>query len=185
MSFLSGVSIAQNPFDSAKIKQTNLKYIVLGQPGSPEECYPSIKIAPKYGYNIEYWGEPNEPWSSWDSIFKANERVDSILNIINGEGWKEKYETEVKATFQRDSILIRKVKELKFIRKRKKHDSYLFYFVDSILPNNVFRVNAVGYLKNGNGVKGSFFRIYIRQDTYQVVKIDKKIIALTKRRTED
>lgn len=177
--------LSQNPFDSTKIKKTGLIYIVLGQPGSPEECYPSITIAPKYHFNLQYWGEPNEPWSYWDSIFKANERIDSPLDLINGKGWRERYEAEVRATYQRDSVLIQRVKGLKFIVKQKKRKNYLFYFVDSVLPNNVFRINAIGYLKDGNGSKGSYYRIFIRQDDSKIVQVDKKIIALPKRKSDE
>jgi hypothetical protein len=129
-------------------------------------------------------GEPKLNQLELDSIGRHNDEVDSILNKINGDGWREKFERQVVQIFQRDSCLINKLKSKKFIKRKlaiqKKNGNGFVYFVDSALTEDIYRIQVIGYLNDKYGTIGSHCRVIMRYSNKNILSIDDSFIRFSK-----
>lgn len=172
----------QNPFTTFKIAKKDLVIISIGHPGPMSNHYD--RLAPKYNFNYENWGEPNLTQIELDSIWAHNEKVDSILDVINGKDWRVRFNDEVKHLYKRDSNLVAHLKTHKFIKqglaKQKKHENGFIYFVDSTLTEDIYRIQVLGYLNDLYSNRGSYYRVIMRYSDKKVLSIDDSIIKISK-----
>jgi hypothetical protein len=179
---ISNIVFGQNPFTTFNIEKKNLVIISIGHPGPMS--YHADRLAPKYNFNYDNWGEPNLTQTELDSIWAHNENVDSILDVINGKNWRDRFNEEVKQIYQRDSILIVNLKTHKFIKqglaKQKKHGNGFNYFVDSTLSKDIYRIQVLGYLNDHYSNRGSYYRVIMRYSDKKILSIDDSIIKISK-----
>ncbi|MES2558162.1 MAG: hypothetical protein V4590_00365 [Bacteroidota bacterium] len=179
---ISSIVFGQNPFTTFKIEKKDLVIISIGQLGPMSNHYD--RLAPKYNFNYDNWGEPNLTQIELDSIWAHNEKVDSILNVINGKDWSHRFNEEVKQIYKRDSIVIANLKTHKFIKqglaKQKKYGNGFIYFVDSTLTEDIYRIQVLGYLNDHYSNRGSYYRVLMRYSDKKILSIDDSIIKISK-----
>jgi hypothetical protein len=179
---ISNIVFGQNPFTTFNIEKKDLVIIRIGQLGSMS--YHADRLAPKYNFNYDNWGEPNLTQTELDSIWRHNEKVDSILDIINGIGWRDNFAKEVRQIYQKDSTLVGNLKTQKFIKRelanQKKHGNGFVYFVDSTLTEDIYRIQVLGYLNDHYSNRGSYYRVIMRYSDKKILSIDDSIIKISK-----
>lgn len=179
---ISNIVFGQNPFTTFKIEKKDLVIICIGQPGPMSNHYD--RVAPKYNFNYDNWGEPNLTQTELDSIWAHNKKIDSILDIINGKDWHDRFNEEVKQIYQRDSNLVANLKTYKFIKqglaKQKKYGNGFTYFVDSMLTEDIYRIQVLGYLNDHYSNRGSYYRVIIRYSDKKILSIDDSIIKISR-----
>jgi hypothetical protein len=178
---ISNIVFGQNPFTTFKIEKKDLVIISIGQPGPMANHY--YRLAPKYNFNYDNWGEPYLTQTELDSIWAHNEKIDSILDIINGKDWRDRFNEEVKQTYQRDSNLVANLETHKFIKqglvKQKKYGNGFMYFVDSTLTEDIYRIQVLGYLNDHYSNRGSYYRVIMRYSDKKILSIDDSIIKIS------
>ncbi len=176
------LTYGQNSHADSKDRKDTLTLLTAGFPGP--DLYQYIKIAPKYNFKLIWIGGCTVDQETIDSMYKHNQVVDSLLNIINEVGWHDKYEKEVKETYSRDSNLIAALKRTKFIKRQlseqEKHGNGLQFYVDSAIDNNTFRIQVQGYLNDHYANRGSYYRVIMRYSDKKILSIDDSIIKISK-----
>jgi|WetSurMetagenome_2_1015567.scaffolds.fasta_scaffold01666_3 hypothetical protein len=173
------------------------KFIKVLSYGYPTvDYYQRNKVAKKYGYSIIPVAGCEVSQMLIDSVKILNEIAYNEIEKINGKDWREKYEIDVENEFKLDTLIINEVEKLDFIMKKNNELSQsnngLHFHVDSILENEIYRVNVSGYdvttVKYEN-VPGhlvpsadyvSYFRIFYNYKKHMVDSVDNKILFMFK-----
>jgi hypothetical protein len=176
------IAYGQKSHANLKDEKDTLTLLTIGLPST--DLYQYIKTAPKYNFKLIWIDGCTVDQKTIDSMHKHNQVVDSLLDIINEVGWRDKYEKEVKERYSRDSTLIVNLKRDKLIKKQlaeqKKHGNGLQFYVDSVIDNNTFRIQVHGYLNDKYGSRGSYYRIIMRYSDLKIISIDDSLIVLSK-----
>lgn len=149
-----------------------LTIIVPGDYFDGQAVYLSNQVAKKYHFQYDYIGDL-QPEDDYSLIVRRNEQTDSLLNIINGPDWRQRFNDEFSRDYSRDSILILQAKSLiKSNVDTIKFKSF-YAFRDSILGDNIYRVNVWAY---DNHERASVLRVYFTYPKLQISSLDNKVI---------
>ncbi len=167
---------AQNT--DSKITNTTLTIIAPGDYFDGQAVLLSNQIAKRYHFQYDYIGDLKLE-DTLEVILRHNDQTDSLLNIINGQDWRQRYNKEFSESYSRDSILIQLTKS--------KIDTYvdtakfkiMAVYRDSILNDTIYRVNVFGYDNHG---QASVLRILATYPDKSVVAVDNKVIYRRQRK---
>jgi len=143
------------------------------------------KVARKYGFRHISVADCNVTDRLKDSVGKVNKIAFEKIEKLNGKDWLEKYKNDILTEFSRDSTIITKIENLNFIKDKDnelgKRNNGLDFFVDSVLGQDIYRVNILGYLDSTSELV-SYFRVYYNYRLLDTISIDKKILHMFKQK---
>jgi len=162
LTILSGATKAQikSPNSNNKNKITIL---TAGYPR--HDLYQRKKIANDYHFKIVTIGGCTIGKKKAKRAERHNEISEKKLEQINGKGWHEKFENDVKEAYTRDSILIVCVRKDSTLS----NSNILFYWVDSISKDRIAKLCAFGFSNNSFACT---YRIFVDIEKLLLIKVE-------------
>ena len=159
------------------VDSTSPTIIIPGDIFDGQAIFLGNELAKKYHFQYDYVGDHFEN-DSLPAIGRHNDQTDSILCLINGRDWKQRFEKEYSESYSRDSILILFTKS-KIVELLNDTTKYKFIvYRDSILSDDTFRVNVLGYHDNK---MASYMRAIIKYPELKIISTDKTLIYRRRR----
>jgi len=162
----------QSQIVDSKYADTTLTIIAPGDYFDGQGVFLSNELAKKYHFQYDYIGDLMLG-DSLPLIGKHNDYTDSLLTIINGADWNQRFETEYSKAYSRDSILILFVKSRLGEYLDDATKKYSMVYRDSVLGNDIFRITILGH---HNDKRASLMRFFVKYPELTIINIDKQII---------
>jgi hypothetical protein len=161
-----------------KTTDTTLTIIAPGDYFDGQAVYLSNQIAKKYHFQYDYIGDLR-PEDSLELIGQHNEHTDTLLTVINGKNWRQRYNSEFSEAYLRDSILIQLAKSKIATYVDTTKFKIMVVYRDSILYDTIYRVNVFGY---NNQEQASVLRIFATYPDKIITAVDNKVIYRRQRK---
>jgi hypothetical protein len=150
------------------------KEITILRFGYPSQAlYQYSRLAHKYHFKLISVGGCMVSHHLVDSVDKHNKVAEAELDSLNGPVWRDAYETDVWTTYQRDTTMAAALKKEAYIHdlmdKEWKRGNGLYFYVDSDLTDNVYRIDVMGYQDTTSDFV-SFFNIYMNYPKLSILR---------------
>ncbi|MBC7383699.1 MAG: hypothetical protein H7296_12025 [Bacteroidia bacterium] len=142
----------------------------------PDDLYQRWQIAKKYGFRLISISGCLTSQLLVDSATKHNTISYQKLLIRNGENWQKNFEWDITSIYKRDTLIVSKIKNEKFIIAMQADHKIIRCIVDSLLNFSVYRINIIG-LNDGQNFS-SLRRIFIDYKTFKIVNQDTTVLLL-------